>query len=163
MSSYVFGSFEGMAAAAQELTRIGSTIGLANAVAAASTTPVAAGEDAVSAAIAGVFDGYAQQYQALIAQAGLFHDQFVQALNTGAGAYAATEAANVTPLVTPGEQLAAALRTPIRWGREQAKIVAGSLQQDEQILLQDEQIVQQDIVNIETGVVRRFFRQPPAP
>jgi hypothetical protein len=45
-------------------------------------------------------DHLPQQYQALIAQAGLFHDQFAQALNTGAGAYAATKAANASPLQT---------------------------------------------------------------
>jgi hypothetical protein len=81
--------------AATNLASIGSTISAANAAAAAPTTGVlAAGADEVSAGIARVFGGYAQQYQALTAQTGLFHDQFVQALNTGAGAYAATEAAN---------------------------------------------------------------------
>lgn len=95
MSSFVVGSFEGMAGAARDLTGIGSAIKSANAAATVSTTQVApAATDDVSAAIAEVFGGYAQQYQAVMARAGLFHDQFVQRLSTGAGTYAATEAAN---------------------------------------------------------------------
>jgi hypothetical protein len=54
-------------------------------------------EDEVSAAIAAVFSGLGQGFQALGAQAAAFHDQFVQALNAGAGVYAATEAANASP------------------------------------------------------------------
>jgi PE family len=54
---------------------------------------VAAGADEVSTAIAAVFGAHAEGYQALSAQAASFHDQFVQALNAGAGAYASTEAA----------------------------------------------------------------------
>jgi hypothetical protein len=98
MSSFVSVSPQTVVAASQDLLGIGSAIRSSNAAAAASTTQVAAAaQDEVSAAITGVFGSYAQQYQALIAQAGRFHDQFVQALSTGAGAYAATEAANVSP------------------------------------------------------------------
>ena len=71
----------------------------ANAAAAGSTTAViAAAGDEVSAAIASLFSSHAQQFQALSAQASVFHEAFVQALNGGAGMYAATEAANVSPL-----------------------------------------------------------------
>jgi hypothetical protein len=34
------------------------------------------------------------------AEAAAFHDQFVQALNAGAGSYASAEAANASPLQT---------------------------------------------------------------
>ena len=62
------------------------------------TTVVAAAEDEVSAAIASLFSGHAQEYQALSAQAAAFHSQFVQTLNAAAGAYAAAEATNASPL-----------------------------------------------------------------
>ncbi len=52
----------------------------------------------MSAAVAKLFGGYAQQFQALGAQASLFHDQFVQALNGGGFLYAATEATSASPL-----------------------------------------------------------------
>ena len=95
MPSFVSVNPEAFGAAAQDLTGIGSAIRSANAVAAVSTTQVAAAaQDEVSAAIAGVFANCAQEYQGLIARAGLFHDGFVQALDTGAGAYEATETAN---------------------------------------------------------------------
>ena len=41
-------------------------------------------------------------FQALSAQAAAFHAQFVQALNAGAGSYAAAEAANASPLQAVG-------------------------------------------------------------
>ena len=41
-----------------------------------------------------------QEFQALSAQATLFHEQFVQSLTSGAGQYAAAEAANADPLTT---------------------------------------------------------------
>lgn len=42
-----------------------------------------------------IFGSHAQLYQTVSAQAATFHAQFVQALNTGGGTYAAAEAANV--------------------------------------------------------------------
>lgn len=83
---------EAIAAAATDLASIGSTIGAANAAAAANTTAVlAAGADQVSVAIAAAFGAHGQAYQALSAQAATFHIQFVQALTAGAGSYAAAE------------------------------------------------------------------------
>jgi len=55
---------------------------------------LAAGGDEVSAAVASLFAGHAQAYQGLSAQAAAFHQRFVQALSSGAGSYAATEAPN---------------------------------------------------------------------
>ena len=99
MSSFVVASPEVLTTASSDLTGIGSAIRSAHAAAASSTTSVvAAAQDEVSAAISKLFGGYAQEYQALSAQAMLFHQQFVQSLTAGAGMYAAAEAANVDPL-----------------------------------------------------------------
>ncbi len=59
---------------------------------------LAAAEDEVSAVIAAVFSAHGQGFQALTAQAAAFHTQFVQALTSATGAYAAAEAANASPL-----------------------------------------------------------------
>ena len=94
--SYVIAAPELMTAAATDVAGIGSTLNVANAVAAATTTGIlAATQDEVSAAIAELFSGHAQAYQARGAQAAAFHEQFVQALTAGAGSYVSAEAANV--------------------------------------------------------------------
>ncbi|WP_293321951.1 PE family protein [Mycobacterium sp.] len=86
---------EDIAAAAKELTSIGSAIRAAHATAAGSTTQVmAAARDEVSTAIAAVFGDYAQRYQTVAGQAAAVHDQFTCALTAGANSYVATEAAN---------------------------------------------------------------------
>ncbi|WP_263988388.1 PE family protein, partial [Mycobacterium conspicuum] len=93
--SFLIAAPEIVAAAATDVARIGSTITEANASAAVPTAGVlAAGADEVSAAIASLFSGHAQAYQALSARAAAFHQQFVQLLNGGAASYAQTEAAN---------------------------------------------------------------------
>jgi hypothetical protein len=88
-----------VSAAVSELAGIGSALGEANAVALVGTTALmpAAGDE-VSAAIASLFSGYAKAYQSLGARAASFHRQFVQALNGAGNSYAATEAANASPL-----------------------------------------------------------------
>jgi hypothetical protein len=97
--SYVIAAPEMMTAAATDVASIGSTLNVANAAAAAPTTGiVVAAEDEVSAAIAELFSGHARAYQALSAQAALFHERFVQALTAGAGVYAGAEAANASHL-----------------------------------------------------------------
>jgi PE family len=97
--SYVIAAPDMLAASAADVAGIGSSLSEANTAAAASTTRViAAAEDEVSAAIASLFSGHAQQFHALSAQAADFHSQFVQALNAGARAYASSEAANAWPL-----------------------------------------------------------------
>ncbi len=94
--SYVIAAPEIMTSAATDLATIGSTIGSATAAAASPTTGVlAAAGDEVSAAIAAVFSAHGQGFQALGAQAAVFHDQFVQALTAGAGSFVSAEAANV--------------------------------------------------------------------
>src|SRR5258705_5876311 len=96
--SWVIAAPEYVAAAASDLAGIGSTISAANAAAAFPTSSVlAAGADEVSAAISALFGAHAQAYQALSAQAALFHDQFVALMNGGASQYAAAHAAHLLP------------------------------------------------------------------
>ena len=97
--SFVIALPEIVAGAATNLASIGSAIGAADAAAALPTTAVlAAADDEVSAAISALFGAYGQRYQALIARVSVFHDEFVQALSSGGFKYAATEAANASPL-----------------------------------------------------------------
>ncbi|CKP84131.1 PE-PGRS family protein [Mycobacterium tuberculosis] len=97
--SFVVAAPEVVVAAASDLAGIGSAIGAANAAAAVPTMGVlAAGADEVSAAVADLFGAHAQAYQALSAQAVLFHEQFVHAMTAGAGAYAGAEAADAAAL-----------------------------------------------------------------
>ena len=72
----------------------------------------AAAQDEVSAAISALFGGYGQEFQAAGAQATLFHDRFVQALSSGAGAYAAAEAANANPLQTVEQDVLGVVNAP---------------------------------------------------
>ncbi|BBC63391.1 hypothetical protein MMRN_02870 [Mycobacterium marinum] len=114
--SYVFATPELVAAAATDLAGVQSVLSAANSAAAGPTMAVmAAGADEVSALIAGLFDAHAQAYQALSAQALVFHDQFVQMLNAGASSYAAAEAANASPLQVVqnlGQNVLAAVNAP---------------------------------------------------
>ncbi|KAA1249664.1 PE family protein, partial [Mycobacterium simiae] len=97
--SFLIAVPEVLGSAAVDLADIGSTLSAANTAAAAQTTGVlAAAQDEVSAAIAALFSGHGQTYQALSTQAAAFHAQFVQALTAGAGAYAGAEAASASPL-----------------------------------------------------------------
>jgi hypothetical protein len=81
-----------VAGAAADVANIGSQIGEARAAAAGSTTGlVAAAEDEVSAATASLFGAYGQQYQALLHQAGAFHDQFAATLAAAGNAYSQAE------------------------------------------------------------------------
>ena len=95
--SYLIAAPETLAAAATDIAGIGSAVGAANAAATAQTTSVlAAGADEVSAAITGLLNAHAQQFQALSAQAAAFHAEFVRVLAAGAGRYASAEAANAS-------------------------------------------------------------------
>ncbi len=97
--SFLITAPETLASVATDLASVGSAITAANASAAVPTiVVVAAGADEVSAEIAALFGAHAQAFQALSGQAAAFHDQFVQALNTGADNYASTEAASTSPL-----------------------------------------------------------------
>jgi len=99
--SFVVAATEAVAAAAQDLTNVGSTIDAASAVAGASTGgPLAAAADQVSVAVGQMFSEHAEAYQGIRAQIADFHAQFVQAVSAAGQAYAATEAANASPLQT---------------------------------------------------------------
>ncbi len=111
--SFLVTAPEILAAAATDLDGIGAAIGAANAAAAAPTTAVlAAGADEISAAMASLFTAHAQAYQGLSVQVGAFHNQFVQALTGAGGAYAAAEAANVSPLQAAAQDMLTAIRPP---------------------------------------------------
>src|SRR5256885_11660995 len=100
--SFVIAHPELVAGAATNLVSIGSAISEASAAAAGPTTGIlAAGADEISAAVAALFAGHAVDYQALSSQVSAFHEQFVQALNGGAAAYAGTEAANAAAAANP--------------------------------------------------------------
>jgi PE-PPE domain/PE family len=93
--SYLTAQPDSMAAAAADLEQIRSAIGAASSAAAGRTTSlVAAAHDEVSAATAALFNTYAAEYQAVIAQASSFHDHLVQLLSGSGLAYAETEIAN---------------------------------------------------------------------
>ncbi|MDI3314973.1 MAG: PE family protein [Mycobacterium sp.] len=93
--SYVTIQPEMLTAAAGNLQGIGAAMSAANAAAAVPTTGVIpAAADEVSALTAAQFAAHAQMYQAVSAQAAAIHEMFVSTLQTSAGSYAVTEAAN---------------------------------------------------------------------
>jgi len=89
--------------AAADMTNIESTIREANTAAASTTAVAAAGSDEISTAVAALFSDHGRRYQLLGAQAAAFHQRFVQLVNAGAGAYAATEAAGNGGSGAPGQ------------------------------------------------------------
>jgi hypothetical protein len=92
------------------LAGIGSTLGAANAAAAAPTTGVlASAADEVSAQVAALLSEHGQGYQQLSARMAAFHEQFVQALSAGAGTYAAAEASVAQTLASAVNAPAAAV------------------------------------------------------
>ncbi|OBI54011.1 PE family protein [Mycobacterium sp. E796] len=114
--SAVIATPELIEAAATDLAGIGSTVNAAHMTAGPSTLFVRpAAADEVSAGIAHLFSGYAQDYHALAGKAAAFQEQFVQHLTTSAGAYAGAEAANMASLIKPltaiGAPIAAAATT----------------------------------------------------
>ncbi len=93
--SYVTTQPVSLLAASSNLTGIGSALSAENAAAAGPTTGVIpAAADEVSVLTATQFAAHAQLYQAMSAQAAAIHQMFVSTLQTSAGSYAATEAAN---------------------------------------------------------------------
>ena len=107
--SYVIAATEYVASAATDLANIGSAVGDANAAALAPTLGVLApaGADEVSAQVAALFGAHAEAYQALSAQAAMFHNQFVQLMSSGAEQYALTEAVNNSSVQTLEQGLTA--------------------------------------------------------
>ncbi|MGO9384561.1 MAG: PE family protein [Mycobacterium sp.] len=97
--SYAIAAPEIIASASSDLASIGSTLSAASTAAAAPTTGLlAAAEDEVSAATAQLFGTYAKDYQAVLAQAAAFHEEFAAALASAGNAYAAAEAVNASAI-----------------------------------------------------------------
>jgi len=93
--SFVSTAPEEVQAAARNLAAIRSMLAESSASAAAPTAAVAAAaQDQVSAQVAALFSAFGQDYQAISAQTQEFHEQFVNLLNAGAGAYLGTEVGN---------------------------------------------------------------------
>jgi hypothetical protein len=111
--SYVIAATEYVASAAIDLANIGSAVGDANAAALAPTIAALApaGTDEVSAQVAALFGAHAQAYQALSAQAAMFHNQFVALMSSGAEQYALTEAMNNSFVQTAEQGLTAVSAT----------------------------------------------------
>lgn len=82
--------------AAQDLAGIRSSLAEAASAATGPTTGIAAAaQDEISMAIASLFEGAGQQFQAMGAQAQAFHAEFVSLIGAGAGSYASAEATSV--------------------------------------------------------------------
>ena len=97
--SLMMAATELIAAAATDVSAVGSSLDAAHLVAAAPTVAVVpAAADEISAGIAHLFSQHAQNYQAIAAQAAAFNQQFAQHLTSSAHSYAATEAANAASL-----------------------------------------------------------------
>src|SRR6201999_1425673 len=111
--SFVVAATELVQATAAQVGDIGSAVTTAHAAAAEATTGlVPAAGDEVSAAVTAVFADAGREYQVLLAQAATFHQQFAQALSSGAGAYALTEAANASPLQTIEQDVLGVINAP---------------------------------------------------
>lgn len=111
--SFVFATPDAVTSAAQDLAGIHSTLNEATAAASGPTTAVmAAAGDEVSAGVAALFGAFGQEYQAISAQVSNFHQQFVNILNIGAGAYVSTEVANAEAALL-GAVSAPAAMTPL--------------------------------------------------
>lgn len=88
-----------IAEAATDLATIDSALQKAHTLATGSTLAVLpAAADEVSANVAHLFSDYGREYQQLAGQAAVFHEWFVQHLNTSAGMYADAEAVNTALL-----------------------------------------------------------------
>ncbi|EUA85505.1 PE family protein [Mycobacterium ulcerans str. Harvey] len=102
-----------LAAAASDLTNIGSALGAANSAALARTTGLlAAAEDEVSTAIASLFSASAREYQIVSTQAAHLHAEFVHSLTRAGAGYAAADAVNASPLQTLQQNVLAAINAP---------------------------------------------------
>ncbi len=111
--SYLVTAPDLLTTAAADAAGIGSAMRAANLAASATTTTLmAAAADEVSAAIASLFSGYAEEYLVLSVRAASFHEQFVRVLSDASGAYAAAEAANANPLQTLVDDVLGVINAP---------------------------------------------------
>ena len=111
--SFVTVELDALGTAVTDLGGLNSSIRGATAAAAAPTTGiVAAAGDEISAAIAKLFGGYGQGFQAVSAQAASFHDRFLQAFQAGVDAYARTEVAGTSTLQALKNDVMGLINTP---------------------------------------------------
>lgn len=104
--SYLVTAPDVLASAAVNVDGIATAINEANAAAANRTTGLlAAAEDEVSAAIAGLFNTYGEEYQAVVQQASAFHSQFTAALAAAGNAYVQAEAAATSALANASTKI----------------------------------------------------------
>ncbi|OBF82549.1 PE family protein [Mycobacterium sp. 852002-51163_SCH5372311] len=107
--SFLTAQPEELAAAAGKLGLIGSAFAAQNAAAAAPTTGVIpAAADEVSMLQASLFAAYGTLYQQVSGEATAMYDGFVNTLQTSAGTYEATEAANTSAAASPLSSVGAA-------------------------------------------------------
>ena len=112
--------------AAGNIAEIRSAIGAAKAAAAGPTTGVAAAAaDEVSAAAAKLFGSYAQDYQAVLNQASILHEDFAAALASAGNAYAAAEAANASAISGALGALTAPVRSLLGGGGATPALLGG--------------------------------------
>ncbi|OBK17927.1 PE domain-containing protein [Mycobacterium asiaticum] len=111
--SYLIATTDLITTAAAGAEDIASSIRAANLAALAPTsTLMAAAGDEVSAAIASLFSGHAEEYQAISVRLAAVQEQFVQGLSRASGAYAAAEAANLGQLQVVADQILGAINAP---------------------------------------------------
>src|SRR5271154_6423826 len=90
--SFVLVALDNFGTATTDVAQIGSAVSAGNLAAAIPTTELsAAGADEVSAAVAAMFSGHAQEYQASAEQAAAYQQQFVSSLHAAAASYAGAE------------------------------------------------------------------------
>jgi len=131
---------EFLTSATAEVESMASTLNAAHLAAAVPTTDLAAAAgDEVSAAIAALFAGYGQEYQALGARASAFEQQFVQALSSAAGSYSAAEEASALLLQQVNASTEALIGRPlIGTGSAAETGVADTAINDANLLIQRE-------------------------
>jgi PE family len=128
-----------LTSAAADLESVGSALTAAHLAAAAPTTGLAAAAaDEVSAAVAALFAGYGQEFQALSGQAGAFQQQFLQALGSAAGTYMAAEEAGALLLRQGQQNLLVAINPLIGSGSAGGTGVVDTAINDVNLLIQRE-------------------------
>lgn len=111
--SFVIAAPELVEGAAQDLAGIRSLLADATATVSGPTTGIAAAaRDEVSVAIASVFGNFGEKFQALSAQAQAFHTDFVNLMNTSAGAYVSAEVSNAQQALLSGVNIGRSLGAP---------------------------------------------------
>ncbi|OBK50193.1 hypothetical protein A5656_27480 [Mycobacterium gordonae] len=116
-----------LASAAAGVASIRSSITEATAAAAHATGDMAAmAADEVSEAVANLFNAFAREGQAAMAQAAVFQDQFAHLLAAAGNSYASAEAANLSALAAPLTGGTSALTDAVAAGPYVTLVMGGS-------------------------------------